>query len=125
MMQTANIPQQHQHRINRQNKNNNQNQNKQHLSSYNSSRDSKKKNTSNNNSQSKKPSSSSTTTELPETFGLPSNNKKNVNFQQSDKKSQNQDILIDNIQQNQALSSSEEIEIISENYPENSSNCAK
>ena len=116
MMQTANIPQQHQQRINRQNKN----QNKQHLSSYNSSRDSKKK--INNNSQSKKSSSSSTTIELPETFGLPSNNKKNVNFQHSDKKSQNQDILIDDIQQNQVLSSSEEIEIINENYPENSSN---
>lgn len=116
MMQNTKMSQQHQQRNNRQSKNNNQNK----QSNYNSNRDLKKKNTSHSSSHSKKPSSSSTTTELPETFGLPSNNKKNINFQQSERKSQNQEILIGDIQQNQALSSSEEIEIISENYPENS-----
>lgn len=122
IMQNTNIPPQHQQqqRLNRQNKNNSQNQNKQHLTNYNSTRELKKKNSGHNNSQSKKTSSSLITSELPETFGLPSNNKKTYNFQQNDKKPQNQHILIDDIQQNQVISSSEEIEIISENYPENS-----
>ena len=92
------------------------------MNSYNSSRDSKKQKTSShsNNSQqqqgNKKPTGQTTTvTELPETFGLPSNSKKPNNFQQ--------EILIDDqMQPNQVLSSSEEIEVISENYPENPSN---
>lgn len=140
MMPGMNMPQQQQHQNhqqrNRQNKNNQQKNNQQHHGNYNNNnRDGKKSSLNQNNTQQKKAVLTSVS-ELPETFGLPSNNKKYGNQQQRQKQ-QNQEhgenksqteIVIDesksispknNDETKTAETKSDDIEIISENYPEN------
>ena len=122
MMPGVNMPQQKQHRNIRQS-------NKSH-NNYNTSRDSKKlTNSSAQASSASKPNKPSSVTELPETFGLPSNTKKYTpSSHNGDAK---QDVIIEEAtkghspkklaDENKLNQNSDDIEILSENYPESSS----
>lgn len=133
MMQGVNMPpQQKQHRNNR------NSQNPKSHNNYNSSRDSKK--FSNNNqpnnlqtSVNKQNKPSTSVTELPETFGLPSNTKKynssshNSQAIESKKDVVNEENKVvspkktdENKSTNGNTNNSDDIEILCENYPENS-----